>query len=332
MEALKDGCLPCTTGPCNPASNGPDRGCVFSNPGSSDSTSNAGATPGDKEYADVFLFKNVVSKHEHKEIWGVTLQDPSKHVQSQIILVKVLIVSGFDIPEACRRLKDILDWRKEYQPFSMQFDPRIFDRFGLVTTWMDKWGFEHSIMWQTIDPFFVHTEDKRFPTHFLWFRLRLVEMAMHNILKVAKKGIQQGQLDPFRMTLVEDFMSAPMMKGCLRKNCPRQDAIDRAQQDFHHNVAYYYPEVWDEMIQINLPELACRKRQLDIVKMSEKWVKDFPPWRNRIPDQDVAALMRRRWYYRVELKELAELFPFAYGGCGPDLRDIAMPVDFWVDY
>jgi phosphatidylinositol transfer protein SFH5 len=76
--------------------------------------------------------------HEHPEIWGVTLADPSTHIPSQIVLQKYLNANDGDIAKARDQLTKTLDWRKKTQPLELikkTFSKEKFGGLGYVTVY-----------------------------------------------------------------------------------------------------------------------------------------------------------------------------------------------------
>lgn len=68
--------------------------------------------------------------HEHPEIWGVTLADPSTHIPSQIVLQKYLNANDGDLVKARDQLTKTLDWRKKTQPLELIKQTFSKDKFG----------------------------------------------------------------------------------------------------------------------------------------------------------------------------------------------------------
>lgn len=74
--------------------------------------------------------------HEHPEIWGVTLADPSTHIPSQIVLQKYLNANDGDVANARDQLTKTLDWRRKMQPLELikqSFSAEKFGGLGYVT-------------------------------------------------------------------------------------------------------------------------------------------------------------------------------------------------------
>lgn len=83
--------------------------------------------------------------HEHPEIWGVTLADPSTHVPSQIVLQKYLNANDGDIANARDQLTKTLDWRKRMRPLELiqqSFSKEKFGGLGYVTVHSTEGGEE----------------------------------------------------------------------------------------------------------------------------------------------------------------------------------------------
>lgn len=83
--------------------------------------------------------------HEHPEIWGVTLADPSTHVPSQIVLQKFLNANDGDVANARDQLSKTLDWRKKMQPLELikqSFSKEKFGGLGYVTVHSTEGGGE----------------------------------------------------------------------------------------------------------------------------------------------------------------------------------------------
>lgn len=96
----------------------------------------AADAPAAAEKTGVAKLWEVCQAHEHKEIWGVTLQDPSSDVPTEIVLTKFLNANDGDVPKAVDQLTKTLDWRNKMKPLELlkkSFSRAKFGGLGYVT-------------------------------------------------------------------------------------------------------------------------------------------------------------------------------------------------------
>lgn len=74
----------------------------------------------------------------HPELWGVTLEDPTGHVPSQVVLQKYLNANDGDLAKARDQLTKTLKWRAKMKPLDLvkkTFSRAKFDGLGYVTVY-----------------------------------------------------------------------------------------------------------------------------------------------------------------------------------------------------
>ena len=85
----------------------------------------------------------LAKSHGHPEIWGVTLQDPSTHVPTQVVLQKYLNAYDGDLVKSMDTLTKTLEWRAKMKPVELlkkHFNRSKFAGLGYTSVYGDVEG------------------------------------------------------------------------------------------------------------------------------------------------------------------------------------------------
>jgi len=80
----------------------------------------------------------VVQAQQHREMWGVDLEDPAAHIPSQVVLQKFLNANDGDLDKSKAQLLAALEWRAQKNPLQLVkkvFSKTKFEGLGFVTTY-----------------------------------------------------------------------------------------------------------------------------------------------------------------------------------------------------
>lgn len=206
---------------------------------------------GTKQDSIQALWSNA-QKHTHKEIWGVTLANPSTHVPSQIILQKYLNANDGDLTKAKEQLNNTLDWRAKLNPSELIEKKYAKDKFtglGYITSYPDssnttpeaKEVFTWNIYGGVKD---IQTTFGDLDAFIEW-RVALMEMAMRELdLSNATKPISTDD-DPYKIYQVHDYKGTSFFRS--------PPAVRSAAKRTVEVLAMAYPETLREKFFINVP-------------------------------------------------------------------------------
>lgn len=267
-------------------------------------------TPGDLK-PEVAKLWEVCQAHEHKEIWGVTLRDPSSDVPTQIVLTKFLNANDGDTTQAVDQLTKTLDWRAKTKPLELlkkSFSKAKFGGLGYVTSHTEAAGSEESkdpalkevFTWniygnvKSMDETFGNLEE------FIEWRVALMELAMQelNIAGAVAPYLITADSDPYKIYQVHDYKSISFL---------RQSPLAKAAAKETISVfSTAYPELLKEKFFVNVPLVMGFMYGLMKLFVAPKTLKKFHPMSNG------GALALEFGTSRV--KSLGDDLPKEYGG------------------
>ncbi|KAF2970485.1 hypothetical protein GQX73_g3116 [Xylaria multiplex] len=251
--------------------------------------------------------------HEHPEIWGVTLADPSAHVPSQIVLQKYLNANDGDIVKAKDQLTKTLDWRKKTQPLKLiqqTFSKEKFGGLGYVTTYSaegdekDKareiftWNVYGNV--KSIDVTFGNLDE------FINWRVALMEQAVQELsLSTATTPITSDpDADPYKMFQVHDYKGVSFLRQAPQVKAASTETI--------RVFATAYPELLKEKFFVNVPAVMGFMYGFMKLFVAARTIKKFHPMSNG------ASLARED--FGGSKVPLGQMLPPEYGGKGTDLK------------
>jgi hypothetical protein len=250
------------------------------------------------------IFNEIIIRHPHQEIWGVYLRNPKRHVPTQIILRKILNHNGGDLLQARNHLKRILDWREHWHP---QESLLFVDRYdGLGTLMLNPQNANKSksknknkenctkiMMRQNCRlSSAVASVDRKI---YLWRRIAELELAMSALLFYASRPIDGGiRSDNYKMTVLDNLGGRPIGDGMLLP-LRRQYSwmgFQRIYDSFRITVNKYYPQVFDQHFQYNLPPCTRAVRRSTAIVLGRDFVENNPWWKTRLPySHDMARVL-----------------------------------------
>ncbi|KAI1314064.1 CRAL-TRIO domain-containing protein [Xylaria venustula] len=254
--------------------------------------------------------------HEHPEIWGVTLADPSTHVPSQIVLQKYLNANDGDIVKARDQLTKTLDWRKKTQPLELikqTFSKEKFGGLGYVTVYSaeekdggEKDGAREIFTWnvygnvKSIDVTFGNLEE------FINWRVALMEQAVQELsLPTATTPITADpDADPYKMFQVHDYKGVSFLRQAPQVKAASTETI--------RVFATAYPELLKEKFFVNVPAVMGFMYGFMKLFVAARTIKKFHPMSN-------GANLAKEDFGGSKVP-LGQMLPPEYGGKGADLK------------
>ncbi|KAJ8113879.1 hypothetical protein ONZ43_g5045 [Nemania bipapillata] len=258
----------------------------------------------------------IAKAHEHPEIWGVTLADPSTHVPSQIVLQKYLNANDGDVAKARDQLTKTLDWRKKTQPLELikqTFSKDKFGGLGYVTVYSadakdgdekDKpreiftWNVYGNV--KSIDVTFGQLEE------FINWRVALMELAVQELgLPTATVPITADpDADPYKMFQVHDYKGVSFLRQAPQVKAASTETI--------RVFATAYPELLKEKFFVNVPAVMGFMYGFMKLFVAARTIKKFHPMSN-------GANLAKEEFGGSKVP-LADMLPPEYGGKGADLK------------
>lgn len=252
--------------------------------------------------------------HRHKEIWGVTLADPTSHVPTQIILQKFLNANDGDLTRAKDQLQKTLDWRAKTQPraqLDKGFSRDHFSGLGYVTSYpatpTATADTQEVFTWNIYSgPGLDIAKSFGDVDRFTSWRATLMELAMHELdLNTATQRITADH-DPYKIYQVHDY------KGTSFFRSPPQ--VRAAAKKTIEVLAMAYPETLKEKFFVNVPAIMGFMYGIMKVFVAAKTVKRFHPMSNG------QALVHE--FADAKFQGLGLMLPREYGGQGETLSAI----------
>lgn len=192
-----------------------------------------------------------VQAQQYKEVWGVTLADPSTHVSSQIILQKYLNANDQDLAKAKVQLTSTLEWRAKNKPSDLTKKKYSSDKFaglGYITSYSAEGAAPDSkavFTWNIYGG--VKDIQKSFGDldAFIDWRVALMEMAMQELnLSSATEPITADN-DPYKIYQVHDYKGVSFLRS--------PPAVRNAAKKTVEVLSMAYPETLKEKFFINVP-------------------------------------------------------------------------------
>ncbi|KAI1818317.1 CRAL-TRIO domain-containing protein [Poronia punctata] len=248
--------------------------------------------------------------HSHPEIWGVTLQDPTTHVPSQIVLQKYLNANEGDVIKARDQLTKTLDWRQKIQPLELikqTYSKEKFGSLGYVTTHSsteDKtkeiftWNVYGNVT--SIETTFGDLED------FIKWRVALMELAVQELsLPTATEPITaDSDADPYKIFQVHDYKGVSFLRQAPQ--------VKSASTETIRVFATAYPELLKEKFFVNVPALMGFMYGFMKLFVAARTIKKFHPMAN-------GANLAKEDFGGSKVP-LVNTLPPEYGGKGADLK------------
>ncbi|KAI1431783.1 CRAL-TRIO domain-containing protein [Xylaria sp. CBS 124048] len=246
--------------------------------------------------------------HEHPEIWGVTLADPSTHIPTQIVLQKYLNANDGDVAKAKDQLTKTLDWRKKMQPLELikqSFSREKFGTLGYVTTYASgdskeifTWNVYGNV--KSIDVSFGALDE------FIKWRVALMELAVQELsLATATEPITSDpDADPYKMFQVHDYKGVSFLRQAPQ--------VKTASTETIRVFATAYPELLKEKFFVNVPAVMGFMYSFMKLFVAARTIKKFHPLPN-------GANLAKENFGGSKLS-LTELLPSEYGGKGTELK------------
>ncbi|TLD33326.1 hypothetical protein PspLS_00131 [Pyricularia sp. CBS 133598] len=274
----------------------------------------AADSPAAGEKTAVAKLWEVCQAHEHKEIWGVTLQDPSSDVPTEIVLTKFLNANDGDVPKAVDQLTKTLDWRNKMKPLELlkkSFPRAKFGGLGYVTT--------HSEAADSKDPALkevftwniygnVKSMEETFGDlqQFIEWRVALMELALQelNIAGASAPHNITAESDPYKIYQVHDYKSISFLR--------QPPSVKAASKETISVFSTVYPELLKEKFFVNVPVVMGFMYGLMKLFVAPKTLKKFHPM------SDGGALARE--FGGSKVKSLGDAMPKEYGGKGEELN------------
>ncbi|KAI0204406.1 CRAL-TRIO domain-containing protein [Astrocystis sublimbata] len=252
--------------------------------------------------------------HDHKEIWGVTLADPSSHIPSQIIFQKYLNANDGDLVRAKDQLTKTLDWRKETQPLELVKKTYSKDKFGglgYVTVHAEEgdskekpreiftWNVYGNV--KSIDVTFGDLKE------FIEWRVALMEQAVLELsLSTATTPITSDpDADPYKMFQVHDYKGVSFLRQAPQ--------VKTASTETIKVFATAYPELLKEKFFVNVPALMGFMYGFMKLFVAARTIKKFHPMANG------TTLAKEN--FGGSKVPLGQMLPPEYGGKGADLKE-----------
>ncbi|KAI0160758.1 CRAL-TRIO domain-containing protein [Xylariaceae sp. FL1272] len=247
--------------------------------------------------------------HEHKEIWGVTLADPSTHIPSQIVLQKYLNANDGDLVKSREQLTKTLDWRKKMQPLELvkqKYSKEKFGTLGYVTTHSGDAAAREVFTWniygnvKSIDTTFGDLDE------FIRWRVALMEQAVQELnLNGATQPITSDpDADPYKMFQVHDYKGVSFLR--------QAPAVKAASTETIRVFATAYPELLKEKFFVNVPALMGFMYGFMKLFVAARTIKKFHPMSN-------GGNLAKEDFCGSKVPIGAQL-PAEYGGKGQDLK------------
>ncbi|KAI1749801.1 CRAL-TRIO domain-containing protein [Xylaria castorea] len=251
--------------------------------------------------------------HEHPEIWGVTLVDPSTHVPSQIVLQKYLNANDGDLIKARDQLTKTLDWRKKTQPLELikqTFSKEKFGGLGYVTVHAtegdEKEKAREIFTWnvygnvKSIDVTFGDLQE------FINWRVALMEQAVQELsLTTATTPITSDpDADPYKMFQVHDYKGVSFLRQAPQVKAASTETI--------RVFATAYPELLKEKFFVNVPAVMGFMYGFMKLFVAARTIKKFHPMSN-------GANLAKEDFGDSKVP-LGQMLPSEYGGKGADLK------------
>ncbi|GAP91630.1 putative phosphatidylinositol transfer protein SFH5 [Rosellinia necatrix] len=255
--------------------------------------------------------------HEHPEIWGVTLADPSTHIPSQIVLQKYLNANDGDLAKARDQLVKTLDWRKKTQPLELikqTFSQEKFGALGYVTVHSNegaedgdaKEAAQEVFTWnvygnvKSIDVTFGDLEE------FIKWRVALMELAVQKLsLATATAPIgSDPDADPFKMFQVHDYKGVSFLRQAPQVKAASTETI--------RVFATAYPELLKEKFFVNVPAVMGFMYGFMKLFVAARTIKKFHPLSN-------GGNLAKESFGGSKVA-LGQMLPPEYGGKGAELK------------
>ncbi|KAI8945557.1 CRAL-TRIO domain-containing protein [Xylaria longipes] len=251
--------------------------------------------------------------HEHPEIWGVTLADPSTHIPSQIVLQKYLNANDGDIVKAKDQLTKTLDWRKKTQPLELikqTFSKEKFGGLGYVTVHATEGGGKEKaneiFTWnvygnvKSIDVTFGDLDE------FINWRVALMEQAVQELsLSTATVPITSNpDADSYKMFQVHDYKGVSFLRQAPQVKAASTETI--------RVFATAYPELLKEKFFVNVPAVMGFMYGFMKLFVAARTIKKFHPMSN-------GANLAKEDFSGSKVP-LGQMLPPEYGGKGADLK------------
>ncbi|KAI0505649.1 CRAL-TRIO domain-containing protein [Xylaria bambusicola] len=246
--------------------------------------------------------------HEHDEVWGVTLADPSTHVPSQIVLQKYLNANDGDIVKARDQLTKTLDWRKSMNPRELvkqAFSREKFGGLGYVTVHsadenreIFTWNIYGKV--KSIDVTFGDLNE------FIKWRVALMELAVQELsLQTATVPITADpDADPYKIFQVHDYNGVSFFR--------QSSQIKAASKETIHVFATAYPELLKEKFFVNVPTIMGFMYGAMKLFVAARTIKKFHPitYGENLAKENFGG----------SKVPLGKMLPKAYGGEGDELQ------------
>ncbi|KAK5637216.1 hypothetical protein RRF57_012928 [Xylaria bambusicola] len=255
--------------------------------------------------------------HEHNEIWGVTLADPSTHVPSQIVLQKYLNANDGDVVKAKDQLAKTLDWRKEMNPRELvkqAFSKEKFGGLGYVTVHSAdekdgdvKTSTREIFTWNIYGK--VKSIDMTFGdlNEFIKWRVALMELAVQELsLETATVPITADpDADPYKIFQVHDYDGVSFFR--------QSSQIKAASKETIHVFATAYPELLKEKFFVNVPTIMGFMYGAMKLFVAARTIKKFHPitYGENLAKESFGG----------SKVPLGKMLPKAYGGEGDELQN-----------
>ncbi|KAI1193445.1 CRAL-TRIO domain-containing protein [Nemania serpens] len=250
--------------------------------------------------------------HEHPEIWGVTLADPSTHIPSQIVLQKYLNANDGDVANARDQLTKTLDWRRKMQPLELikqSFSAEKFGGLGYVTVHSTEgddgvtareiftWNVYGNV--KSIDVTFGDLDE------FIRWRVALMEQAVQTLsLSTATAPITADpDADPYKMFQVHDYKGVSFLRQAPQVKAASTETI--------RVFATAYPELLKEKFFVNVPAVMGFMYAFMKLFVAARTIKKFHPMSN-------GANLAKEAFGGSKVP-IGQMLPPEYGGKGADL-------------
>ncbi|KAI1859548.1 uncharacterized protein JN550_012066 [Neoarthrinium moseri] len=244
----------------------------------------------------------------HPEIWGVTLQDPTAHVPSQIVFQKFLNANDGDFAKAKEQLIKTLEWRAKWKPLDLlnkKFSKEKFDGLGYVTSYGESSPDSKEVFTWNIYGI-VKSMESTFGNvdEFISWRAALMELALQELgLSGATKPITADE-DPYKIFQVHDYKSLSFFR--------QNPAVKAASKETIQVFGLVYPELLKEKFFVNVPAIMGFMYGVMKLFVAPKTIKKFHPMSNG------GALAHE--FAESKVADLGEKLPEAYGGKGANLQ------------
>ncbi|KAK5089884.1 Non-classical phosphatidylinositol transfer protein (PITP) [Lithohypha guttulata] len=253
--------------------------------------------------------------HSHKEIWGVTLADPSTHIPSQIIFQKYLNANDGDLDKAKEQLKSTLDFRAKTNPAGLIEKLYSKDKFaglGYITSYTGTSKPKAVFTWNIYGG--VKDIQKSFGDldAFIDWRVALMEMAMHELDIASATEPISADNDPWKIYQVHDYKGTSFLRS--------PPAVRNAARKTVEVLSTAYPETLKEKFFINVPAIMGFMYGVMKLFVAPKTIKKFHPM------SDGSALHLE--FSGSNIEGLGEKLPREYGGKGEELTRSGRELQF----